>query len=243
MAPARPDLGARRRERIFYTGMAVAFALTVFAGFARTYFLRSYFGTPELNGLLHFHGIVFTGWLVLLVEQTSLVAANRTRMHRKLGVGGGVLAGLMVAVGVYTSLVRANVAGSPVPGVPPLTFLTIPLGDMVLFSGLVGAGFYYRRRPDSHKRLMMLATIAILPAALARLPFDFIQQVGPLAFFGLSYVFIAALAIYDWRYRGRIHPATLWGGLCLIISHPLRLMIGGTEAWLAFAAWLTSLAT
>jgi hypothetical protein len=221
--------------------MAVAFALTVFAGFARTYFLRSYFGSPELSGLLHFHGIVFTAWLVLLVAQTSLVAANRTRLHRKLGVGGGVLAGLMVAVGVYTSLVRANAGAAP-PGVSPLAFLTIPLGDMLVFSGLVGAGFYYRRRLDSHKRLMMLSTIAILPAALARLPFDFIQQAGPLAFFGLAYVFIAALGLYDWRYRGRIHPATLWGGLCLMISHPLRLLIGGTEAWLAFAAWLTGLA-
>src|SRR5918997_4593907 len=83
---------SKRRERLFYTGMAVAFAFTVFAGFARTYYLRPYFGTPSLTPLLHLHGIVFTSWLALLLTQTALVAANRTRIHRRLGVAGAVLA-------------------------------------------------------------------------------------------------------------------------------------------------------
>src|SRR5687768_18330417 len=87
---------ARRSERGFYTGMAVAFVITVFAGFARTYYLRPYFGAPALTPLLHLHGVIFTSWLALLLVQTTLVAANRTRIHRRLGVAGAVIAVLKI---------------------------------------------------------------------------------------------------------------------------------------------------
>lgn len=237
--PARASVVNKRRERMFYTGMAVAIVITVFVGFARTYYLRPYFGTPTLTPLLHLHGIVFTSWLVLLLTQTVLVAANRIGIHRRLGVAGAVLAVLMILVGCATAIIRAKIVEVP-PGAPsPLVFLTIPLGDMLVFATLVAAGFYFRRRGDVHKRLMLLATIAILPAAVARLPFAFIQQVGPLAFFGLADLFIVACLIYDLVSRGRPHRAIIWGGLLIVVSHPLRLVIGNTQAWLSFATWLT----
>ncbi len=235
----RAVVNSRRRERLFYTGMAAAFVLTVFAGFARTYYLRPYFGTPVLSSLLHLHGVVFTSWLVLLLAQTALVAANRTGVHRRLGVAGGVLAVLMVLVGCATAVIRAKIIEVP-PGSPsPLAFLVIPLGDMLVFGSLVAAGFYYRRRPDVHKRLMLLATVAILPAATARLPFAFIQETGPLAFFGLADLFIVICLLYDLFTRGRPHRATVWGGLLVVASHPLRLIVGQTQTWLTFAEWLT----
>ena len=51
-------------------------------------------------------------------------------------------------------------------------------------------------------------------------------------------MFILALWIYDFTTRGRVHPASLWGGLFFIASQVVRLAIGGTGAWLAFAGWL-----
>ena len=229
---------SKRRERLFYTGTAVAFVLTVFAGFARTFYLRPHFQTQSLIPLLVLHGIVFTSWIALLLTQTTLVATKRTRTHMRLGVAGGLLASLMILIGTVTAIVRAK-GPSPVPGVNPLSFLTIPLGDMLVFASLVGAAFYFRRRADTHKRLMLLATIAILPAAVARLPFAFIQQYGPLAFFGLSDLFIVPCLIYDIVTRGRPHRAMVLGGALIVISHPLRLVIGNTHAWLVFATWLT----
>lgn len=233
----RPDQN-KRRERLFYTGMVVAIVITVFAGFSRTFYLRPYFQTQPLIPLLVLHGVVFSSWIVLLITQTTLVATKRTRTHMRLGIAGGVLASLMIVIGTVTAVVRAK-GPSPVPGVNPLSFLTIPLGDMLVFAILVGAAFYFRRRADVHKRLMLLATIAILPAAVARLPFAFIQQYGPLAFFGLSDLFIVPCLIYDFITRGRPHRATILGGSLIVISHPLRLIIGNTHAWLAFATWLT----
>jgi hypothetical protein len=240
----QPDLTSeraktKRRERLFYTGMSVAFLVMVFAGFSRTYFLRPYFNPQPLLPLLHLHGIVFSAWLALFLAQTTLVAANRTRIHRKLGIAGVVLASLMFIVGCVTAIIRAKVIEVP-PGSPPaLVFLTIPLGDMLVFAILVAGAFYFRRRPDTHKRLMLLSTIAILPAAIARLPFDFIQQYGPLAFFGLADLFIVPCLIYDFLTRGRPHRATVLGGTLIVISHPLRLIIGNTAGWLAFANWIT----
>ena len=228
----------RRRERLFYVGMSVAVAATVFAGFAPTYFLKSYFGSPPLTPLLHLHGIVFTSWIVLLLTQTTLVAANRTNLHRRLGLLGGGIAVMIVVVGTMTAIIRAKQGAAPPGGPPPLVFLAIPLFDMLVFSGLVAAGFYVRRRADVHKRLMLLATISILAAAIARLPFG-ILKAGPPAFFGLTDLFIVACIIYDLIARRRVHRATVWGGLIIFLSQPLRLMISGTSAWMAFATWLT----
>lgn len=228
-----------RRGRLFYTGMAVVAAAIVFAGFARTYYLRDLFRRPPLVPLVHLHGILFTSWLVLLLSQVTLVAAKRTDLHRRLGAVGAVLAVLMIGVGTITAIHAAK-RGFVVPGgPPPLVFLVIPMFDILVFSILVAAAFYYRRQSETHKRLMLLATIAILPPAIARLPFAFILATGPLAFFGLADLVLVACIFYDIVAHRRLHPAYLWGGLVLIASQPLRLALGGTGTWLAFAHWLT----
>ena len=238
---ATPALNRRRRERWFYISMSIAAVITVFAGFSRTYYLRPYFNTAPLMPLLHLHGLVFTSWLALFLIQTTLVAAHRTDIHRRLGILGGVIAGLMILIGPTTAVIRASQGATPVPGVSPLSFLVVPLGDMFVFAILVGAGFYYRRRADVHKRLMLLATISILAAAIARLPFA-IMQAGPPAFFGLTDVLVVACILYDLITLKRIHRATALAALLIVASQPLRLLLGGTHAWLAFAGWLTNLA-
>jgi hypothetical protein len=219
--------------------MSMVIAVIVFAGFSRTWFLRPYFSQVQpLIPLLILHGVVFTSWIALLVTQTALVATKRVRTHMRVGIAGGVLACAMIIIGTLTAIIRAKVP-SPVPGVNPLSFLTIPLGDMLVFGILIASAFYFRRKVDIHKRLMLLATIGILPAAVARLPFAFIVKYGPLAFFGLADLLIIPCLIYDTISRGRPHRATVLAGSLIVISQPLRLMIGGTHAWIVFATWLT----
>jgi hypothetical protein len=226
-------------DRVFYTGMAVAMALTVFAGFAPTYYLREYFGAPvtvsgstTLSPLAHLHGVVFTAWVVLFLAQTWLVASRRVAVHRRLGVAGVVLAAAMVVVGISTAIASAASGGGP-PGIDPLAFLLVPVTDMVLFAGFVTAAVLRRRDRETHKRLMLLAYVSIITAAVARLPG--VLPLGPLAFFGLSLIFVAAGVFYDRLSRGRIHPVYLWGGAVLVLSVPARLAISGSAAWLAIA--------
>ena len=232
---AAPATG-RRNDRVFYTGMAVAMALAVFVGFAPTYYLKGYFASPALSSILHVHGLLFTSWIVLMLVQTTLVAARRTPVHRRLGVAGAALAAVLVGVGIATAIDAAQRGAAPT-GIPPLAFLIIPFGDMVLFAVLVGAAVWYRRQPETHKRLMVLGTIAILTAAIARWPG--VLPLGPLVFFALTDLFIVAGAVYDKWSRGRVHPAYIWGGLLIVVSQPLRLVLSGTEAWQAFARTLT----
>jgi hypothetical protein len=234
--PASPSARAWRRDRRFFLGMALVVALAVFIGFAPTYYLKGVFAAKPLPLLLHVHGALFTSWIVLLLVQTALVAARRVDIHRRLGVAGGVLAGTMIVVG-FTAAIDGLRRGLTIPGGPPApVFFVIPFFDMVAFTGLVGAALYLRRRPESHKRLMLIATFAVLPAAFARIPG--IGSLGPPGFFGAVDLLVIACWVYDRLTRGRIHPAALWGGLFLIFSQVLRLIIGGTPVWLAFAGWL-----
>jgi hypothetical protein len=226
-----------RRTRRFYVAMALAFGLTVFAGFSRTYFLKLHYGTPALSLLLHIHGVVFSAWVLLFAAQTTLVAARRTDLHRRLGVAGAVLAGMLLVLGTTTAILRVRGGSAPIPGVSGLAFLAVPLFDMVVFAILAGSGLALRGRLETHKRLMTLATVALMSAPLARLPWVF--RAGPPAFFGLTDLFIVAMLVYDLATRRRVHLATVWGGLVLVASQPLRLMISGTAAWTAFAAWAT----
>jgi hypothetical protein len=226
----------RRRDRWFFTGMAIAIVLTIFAGFAPSYYLKGVFGAPPISTFLHMHGILFTSWILLFLTQTSLIAAGRTDVHRRLGLVGGALAVLMSVIGVLAAVGAARRGFTPPGGPPPLVFLVIPFGDIAVFVSLVGAALYLRGRSQTHKRLMLLGTIALLTPALARMPF--IGAGGPLAFFGATDLFVVACVIYDRLAHGRVHPAFLWGGLFFILSQPLRLAIGGTGAWRAFAEWM-----
>jgi hypothetical protein len=219
--------------------MAIAIAITVFAGFSRSYFLKAWYGTPELSRLLHVHGLVFTTWVLFFLAQTTLVASGRTYLHRRMGIGGAVLAALVLIVGTTVAIMRVKSGkASPIPGVPALAFLAIPLFDMMVFAILVGTALYFRRRLEAHKRLMTLAMISLLAAPIARLHFPLLPP-GPPTFFGLADLFIVALLVYDLVTRRKVHPATMWGGLLVVASQPLRLVIAGTPAWMAFAGWLT----
>lgn len=223
-------------DRRFYTWAAIAAALIVFAGFARSYYLKGAFGSPALAPLVHLHGVVMTLWFALFVVQVRLIAARRTDLHRRLGVFGAALAALIVVVGVTTAINAARNGVSPGP--PPLVFLVIPLGDMLVFASLVSIGLYFRRRTDIHKRLMVLASLGILGAAIARLPIGFIETGGPLVFFGLVDLCVLIAVAYDSLRNRRLHPAFLWGTLFIIVLQYGRLILAGTPAWMRFAEWL-----
>ncbi len=240
-SPATTPVGAY--DRLFYGGMAIALALTVLTGFAPTYYLRFFGEGPRatvsgapFTSLVHLHGALFTGWVLLFIVQTALVASHRVAVHRRLGVAGAVLAAAMVLAG--TSLaIAAAVRGSAPPGMDPLAFLAIPFFDMILFATFVTTALVMRRDKEAHKRLMLLAYISLVVAAVARLPG--VLPLGPLAFFGLGYLFVVLAAVYDLVSRRRVHKAYLWGGGLMVASVPLRLMISGTGAWRGFAELLT----
>ena len=229
-------------ERRFFTGMAIVMLATVLVGFARSFFLRPLFPDwpSPTESIFYVHGAAFTAWIGLLLVQVSLIAGKRVDLHRKLGPYGAVLAVAMVTLGTLGALIAARrPTGFVDVPVPPLQFLAIPMFDIVLFGAFVWLAIAQRRAAQSHKRWMILATINLLTAAIARWPG--LIDLGAPAGFGMTDLFILAMAVWDLRTRGRLHPVTLWGGLLIIVSQPLRLVISGTEGWLSFARWATGL--
>jgi hypothetical protein len=239
---APPGTVITKYDRVFYSSLAVIMAITVLVGFGPTYYLRSYFGaTPSVTGatslspLTQVHGALFTAWVLLFVLQTALIAQRHVAIHRRVGVAGIVLAAAMVIVGTVTAVAGAARGGAP-DGVPATVFLIVPLTDMVLFAGFVTAAVLQRRNREAHKRLMLLAYVSIIVAAVARLPG--VITLGPAGFFALAFLFAVIGMVYDYATRGRAHRVYLWGGTIFVLSVPLRLIVAETAAWQAFAEWL-----
>jgi hypothetical protein len=231
---------SRSHERWFFGGMAVALTVTVFAGFAPTYYLTTFTERPfALTPLLHLHGAAFSAWMFLLIAQTLLIAADARRVHMRLGVLGAILAAIMTVIGPIVAIERTASGQIADLGAPPLVFLAVPVVGMVVFAALVAAALYYRKRsPAAHKRLMLIATLELVTAGVSRLPV--VSEWGPLGFFAVTDVFVLAIVAYDIVALRRPHAATLWGGTFFIVSQPLRLAIGGSAPWLSFAGWVTS---
>jgi hypothetical protein len=232
-APALPRRIGDRYDRQLYTGMAIAAAIVVFVGFSPTFFQWARSQSTSLPLYLQIHGVLFTTWIALFIAQTTLVAARRTDVHRALGWVGTGLALVMIIVGTSAGILsmRRNL---PAQGDAALSFLTTPLFSMVAFAALVAAAIRFRRDLQTHKRLMLLATISILDAAVLRLPLAIIRS-STWAYLPATDLFLVAAVLYDLTTRGRVHPAYIWGCLFIVIEQTLRIPVGETELWKALA--------
>ena len=225
-------------ERLFFTAMAFAVLISTFVGFMPSYYLRGlttpYHPLIPLTPLVHLHALVFSAWVLLFAAQTSLVAVGRVDLHRKLGLGGMALIAAMIPLAVLAALYGVHRPTAP-PGFTPLQWLAVPLLDIPIFGGLIVAALIKRRDSQWHKRLMLLGMICMMQPSLGRMPMPF-----PLPIV-LAALFLVPLAIWDWRTRGRLHPATLWGGLIVLLGIFGKPLIWDTPAWLAFARWASEL--
>jgi hypothetical protein len=225
--------------------MAVAAAAVVFGGFAPTYYLRpiahairypsGQVVSPTLPLLIHVHAMISTAWLLVLIAQTSLVAADRVGTHRKLGVAGAGIGFALVVLGVLTAVRGARDGWNPGgPFHDSIGFLAVTLGDVLLFAGFVAAGLYYRRRPDWHKRFMLLGTLAgLMWPAITRMP---LIAPNPARMFGLLIALVVALPVRDYVVARRLHPVSTWGAIVILMSFSVRVAIGNSGLWHVLAS-------
>ncbi|HTK37107.1 MAG TPA: hypothetical protein VL325_01330 [Pyrinomonadaceae bacterium] len=233
----------RNYERRLFLIAAILFALIVLIGFGPTYYFKEFFHTPPLASVLvHVHGLLMTTWVALFATQVWLIRSKNIKIHQKLGLAAIGLAITIVVVGFFVAVHAAKYGGGtpPPPGFPRLSFLAIPMFDLVMFALLFGAAVYYRKQAANHKRLMILTALNFFPPALARIHFSVFDALGPLAFFGIPAILAIGLLIYDTRRNGKLNKVFLAGAMLLIASYPLRIAISGTDAWTSFATWLTT---
>jgi hypothetical protein len=222
----------RRTEtgRYFFVGMAVLLLTLNIVGFAPSFFLRARYGKDALPLLTHLHGIVFMSWFVLFLVQSSLVATGRPRLHRRLGAFGAGLAALMVVSGLatlYRGVLEVLEAGGSV--VRASQFLWGNLALLLLFVVFVALAIVFRRRRAAHGRLMLLASLSMMPQSLARLGEFEPIRIGPASdvvyALGGLVLLLATVVIYDLWARGRPHPAVLWGAPAIVAAIALAAVI------------------
>lgn len=235
--PARAPIAGRRQQFFYITAGCIA-ALVVLVGFSRTYYLKSLFGTPPLSTLVHVHAVLFTGWVVLFITQARLIASQRRSLHMKLGILGFSLAAAMIFVGAATAITAAKL-GRPPGRLDPLVFMAVPLSAMLVFSILIVAGFLNRRRSDYHKRIMLMATFALLTAAFGRVALMIVGHPFPPLAMGATDLLVIGTIVYDTVANHRLHPAFLWSGALIMAMQPIQFFVARTGAWMTFAQWVT----
>lgn len=238
VSPASPlrRPSSRTLERLFFGLMSLIILTIIFAGFAHTYYLAGTVRAPLPNLLIHVHGAAFTLWIVLFLTQTALIATRNVKLHRTLGVGGFTLAAVMVVLGVFAAVDAMRRQSGPL-GLDPKSFFIIPISDMLLFAIFVAASFLSRRKPEAHKRLILIATIALTDAAVGRWPIPLFvhhpptQDIVPLTL-------LLMIAAFDLATLRRVSRSTLWAGCLLLAVHVIRVPIGLGHPWHAFAEFM-----
>ncbi len=228
-------------DRRLFLAAAIVFPLIVLAGFGRTYYFKGLFDVPPLSStVVHLHGLVMTAWIALFATQVWFIRSRRIRLHQRLGYAGIGLGVSIIASGFVTALRAAKYgSASTPPEIPPLAFLLVPLFDLLMFALLFAGAVYYRKKPATHKALMLLTAVNFLPPAVARIPIEPLRALGPLWFFGLPAVLaLLCLGLDTWR-NGGVNRIFVLGTGLLIASYVVRLALMTTGAWMHVAGWLT----
>lgn len=199
-----------RDSRWFFVGTAALLLVIVAVGFAPTFYLPGILmpeqvaaGTLRFPAYLIAHGVALTLWYLLLLTQSLLVATRRGRLHRTVGVGGAALAAVIVPLSlivVTRSVARSNLGALPVLG---------DFGILTLFTVLVALAIRFRKSPDVHKRLMLVASIGLVAPAIARWPGA--HSALPFSVVLPQLAICAAMIVHDAVARRRVLPATLCG--------------------------------
>ena len=237
----------------FYVGMAVLFVAIAFGGFFGTYWLQVTRGTFTGSPFLHLHGLLFSLWTLFFLSQATLVANRRLKAHRAWGLFGISLATAMLFTGLGVAIQGLHERLAAGYGDPARAFMIVPVTAVLLFAVFVTAALLNLRRPEWHKRLMLVATISLLQAAIAR--FFFLAATGggpgmrpgigpPLPVsntmvpgFLVASLIVAAM-IHDWRSHGRIHPAYWWGFGTTMAVQLSRPLVAYTDGWYRIADFL-----
>lgn len=226
-----PVAGTRR----FYIGISLLAVLIVAMGFWPTYFGPLLAGTADHPAVIHVHAAIFSGWLALFGAQVVLAATGQIALHRKVGEVGiwygvvVIIVGLTTAFSQFADRVEAGRLEEA------QTRLLAPFTDMIVFPIFFGAAVYFRRKPEIHKRLMLVATTTLLVAASLRMGF-LPRPMRLLVWFSPILLGMA----YDLIKRRSIHPVYIIGLAALYVLS-MRGALVETDAWLAFSGWLATL--
>jgi hypothetical protein len=255
MVVAEATVGVAAGSQRFYVRMAAIFVAVAVVGFAPTYWVPMLRGTLDVPPFAHLHAAVFYGWTLLFLKQTLLAASGRVARHRELGVAGVALATAMLLVGLglsVNSLRRFEAAGLSESG---RAFAIVSVSAITLFAALFTVAVFNVRRPDVHKRFMLVATASLLQAAVARWFVYFLAPDVPAGAIvpppSINVTVLPAILVdllivwamlHDRRTIGHVHRTYWIAGAAVVATQILRVPLSSTAAWSHVAGWLLALA-
>jgi hypothetical protein len=236
----------------FFVAMGYACAFVAVVGFFPTYWGPLASGSFEGALFLHVHGLLFSAWPFFFIAQATTAVRGRFERHRALGYLGISLATAMLFTGIAVSIQGIDAGIGRGFEAQSRAFSIVPLTIVVSFAALVATAIARVRTPDAHMRLMLIASITLLPPAIARLLFLALSPEGaarpglgepPAVVFSLlpslmSDVLILVALVRDWRVRGRPHPAYLYAGAFVLAVQFARVPASSTAAWHSVTTWL-----
>lgn len=239
---ARKTKTSLRSERIFFLGMMAALVALDVWGFAHSFYFRAVLTPPatylDRPGWMRWafmsHGILFTCWIVLFATQTVLIGSKRLPLHKQIGQTIYPLFYAIVAYGLFIGWLGAKHGFHDVP-FDSVTFSALPWFVILAFAGLAWAGLNERRDPQRHKRLMLLATIALSDAGIGRV--DFFHAILP-PWLDFTPFMVIPLVLWDLATLKKVHRTTVWGGLLVAGALILSVPIGMTRPWHAIVETL-----
>lgn len=217
-------------SRSYYRWVAVGAAVIAAFGFARTYYLRFLFHLPVLPPLVQIHGAIMTLWCVGFIVQTWFIEARQVRWHQRFGIFMAGLAAIVVMLG-ETLTVNGVAREARLHQIGRFHYLLgINSVNLLLFAVLVGLGIAFRKKPELHKRLMVLATVTLLAPAIARIVLLFTHK--PLPQFLAFYACVLLCVAVDTLRHRRLHPVLAVGALVVIAAFHLSYVVVQTPAWM-----------
>lgn len=211
------------RDTVFFRNYAwviLGFVVIAFGG-------KAVFDTadlPPITLLHHFHAVSMLTWFVLFAVQASLIDQGNTRLHGTLGrLSIFVVATLLVFAVMIAQLNWARVGG-------PLV-ITSNFVNSLLFVGFYVGGALLRQRTQTHRRLMLFATLSYLGPASGRIP----EILDASVFLGLPIMlaFVFTPLVYEGVFKRKVHPATLIATGLIIIAIPVQIILSGLPAWVS----------
>lgn len=231
------------RERRFFLILSLITAAMIVLGFIPSFYLKDVIhAPPPLQAMTRVHGFVFTAWMLLFVTQVALIDRGSTALHRRLGLVGAVLLGLVLAVGMMTAI-NAGRLGHVPPGVGPsaLVFMAVPVSGIIGVGILFVAALWNRTARDVHMRTMLAGFVAMTPPGTHRIimgMMGFPNQALAASFTIMALLLVVAI-LYDLRLRGRVHRAYLWSALVYAAIDGFVIWAYASPAgWLTMAHWL-----
>ena len=179
-------------ENNFFTATAIWYILTIFWGFAPSFYLKDFFENPEpLPTHLVIHGIVFTIWTLLYAVQVFLIRFKNIKIHQSLGIFGLVIMILMIPTGIFTSIYKFYAGTSEITGAGHNVFRLMAAYILFAFA------FVYRKKPFFHKRFMLGCMVMLMSAATFRILMDLNLADSQILYKGIQIFPAIMLFVFD----------------------------------------------